>query len=243
MSFNLTYRRFSERSILVEWPQEISQNILDDVLFFKKSLLELNIESLLHVNTAYNSLLVIYKFTIDNINDEVLMLKDHYLHGKVVKKAKAKLFKIPVCYDEEFGLDLKELSEEKKLSIPEIINLHSKPIYTVFFIGFLPGFLYLGGLDKQLHFPRKKSPRLLVEKGAVAIGGEQTGLYPIASPGGWNIIGSSPIALFLPKKKEPCFAKPGDKIQFVPISKSMYNSIVLQIEKEAYVIESEVIDG
>lgn len=243
MSFNLTYRRFSERSILVEWPQEISQNILDDVLLFKKSLLELNIESLLHVNSAYNSLLIIYTFTIDNINDEVLILKDHYLYGKVVKKPKAKLFKIPVCYDEEFGLDLKELSEEKKLSTSDIINLHSKPIYTVFFIGFLPGFLYLGGLDKQLHFPRKKSPRLLVEKGAVAIGGEQTGLYPIASPGGWNIIGSSPIALFLPKKKEPCFAKPGDKIQFVPISKSMYNSIVLQIEKGAYVIESEVIDG
>ena len=242
MDFELTYRRFSERSILVEWPQEISQSILEDVLLYKKSLLKLDDKLILQINSAYNSLLVIYEFTIDNINDRLLTLKAHYLDRKVVKKEITKLFKIPVCYDKEFGLDLKEISEEKNMSIPIIIQRHSQPIYTVFFIGFLPGFLYLGGLDEQLRFPRKKSPRRNIKKGAVAIGGSQTGIYPNESPGGWNIIGNSPLELFLPKKKEPCFAKAGDKIQFIPISRVAYEEVVLQIKKDKYSIESEVID-
>jgi inhibitor of KinA len=243
MNFELIYRRFSERSILVEWPQEISDIILKDVLLFKNSILNSCSESIIQVNTAYNSILISYKTTIDNVNDEILTLKTHYLTRKIGGKDTNRLFKIPVCYDEDYGLDLVAISEETQLSISEIIKRHSQPVYTVFFIGFLPGFLYLGGLDKRLHFPRKKSPRLQIKKGAVAIGGQQTGIYPNASPGGWNIIGNSPIPLFLPKKKEPCFTKPGDKIKFIPVSRMDYNSIVLQIENGTYVIESEVIDG
>jgi inhibitor of KinA len=243
MDFKLTYRRFSERSILVEWPQEISEFILEDVLFYKHAILDLDIQSIVQVNSAYNSIIIIYELTIDNINDEYLSLKSIYLNRNKFKKTKTKIFSIPVCYDEEFSLDLKELSQEKKMSVSEIISRHSKPIYTVFFIGFLPGFLYLGGLNKRLHFPRKMSPRLQIKKGAVAIGGAQTGIYPNDSPGGWNIIGNSPVDLFLPKKKEPCFAKPGDKIKFSPISRTEYQSIVLQIEQGVYTIESEVIDG
>lgn len=242
MNFELIYRRFSERSILVEWPQEIDEYIFKDVLLFKNSLLNLDDKLILQINTAYNSLLIIYQYTIDNFNDEILTLKLHYINRKVVKKSITTLFKIPVCYDEEFGLDLIAVSEEKKMPIPEIIKRHSQPVYTVFFIGFLPGFLYLGGLDERLHFPRKKSPRLQIQKGAVAIGGSQTGIYPDESPGGWNVIGNSPVELFLPKKKEPCFAKAGDKIQFVPVSKTVYDSIVLQIKQGKYIIESEVID-
>lgn len=243
MNFELIYQRFSERSILVEWPQEISEIILKDVLLFKNSILNSCSESIVQVNTAYHSILISYKNTIDNVNDEISTLKTHYLTRNIGEKDTNRLFKIPVCYDEDYGLDLVAISEETQLSISEIIKRHSQPIYTVFFIGFLPGFLYLGGLDKRLHFPRKKSPRLQIKKGAVAIGGEQTGIYPNASPGGWNVIGNSPIPLFLPKKKEPCFAKSGDKIKFIRVSRMDYNSIVIQIEKGTYVIESEVIDG
>jgi inhibitor of KinA len=242
LNFELTYRQFSERSILVEWPQEIDEFILEDVLFFKNSILKNSNKSIVEVNNAYNSILVIYKLAIDNVNDEFLRLKSYYFGRELLKKDTAKLFKIPVCYNEEFGLDLKDVSKEKKMSISDIIRRHSQPIYTVFFIGFLPGFLYLGGLDEQLHFPRKKSPRLQIKKGAVAIGGEQTGIYPNVSPGGWNIIGNSPVELFLPEKKESCFAKPGDRIKFVPVSKSEYDDIVLRIEQGVYEIESEVID-
>ena len=95
-----------------------------------------------------------------------------------------------------FGIDLDEIAQKKKLSIDEIIELHTTPKYQVFSIGFLPGFLYLGGLDKRLHFDRKSVPRLAVKKGAVGIGGMQTGIYPKTSPGGWHIIGNSPVIFF-----------------------------------------------
>ncbi|MDG5491816.1 5-oxoprolinase subunit PxpB [Psychroserpens sp. SPM9] len=243
LKFNLTYRRFSERSILVEWPSEINENILHDVLDFKNKLENTNIKEIVQVNNAYNSLLIIYMFTIDNAYDEIKRLKAHYSNRDHLEKSVFNLWKIPVCYDEEFGIDLVEISEKKNCSKAQIIQLHSEPIYTVYFIGFLPGFLYLGGLDKRLHFPRKKSPRLQIKKGAVAIGGPQTGVYPNESPGGWNIIGNSPIVFFETNQVEPCFAKAGDKVQFVPISKSEYDVIHEEIENGCYQLENEVYHG
>lgn len=241
-AFQPTYKPYGERSILVEWPQKINENILQDVLNFKLNIQNNYIESEIQVTSAYNSILITYDYTIDNINDEVLNLKFLYSSIKYTYKSTGMLWKIPVCYDDEFALDLEEISIEKKLSKSRIIELHSNVIYTVYFIGFLPGFLYLGGLDKSLHFPRKSTPRQLIKKGAVAIGGNQTGIYPNESPGGWNIIGNSPISFFDASKHMPCFAKAGDKIQFVPISVMEYQNISTLVKEGVYQIESEVID-
>ncbi|MCD2259114.1 5-oxoprolinase subunit PxpB [Psychroserpens luteolus] len=242
MDFELKYKPFSEHSILIEWPAEIALNILEDVLIFKAHIENSNIKSILQINNAYNSILVIYKYTIDKIYDEIPTLKGLYFSRTSKAKRITRRWKVPVCYDEEFGLDLDEISKEKKHSISDIISLHSKADYTVFFIGFLPGFLYLGGLDERLYVPRKKSPRLEVRKGAVAIGGQQTGIYPNASPGGWHIIGNSPLEFFDLNKDRPCFANSGDKIQFFPIDRSEYQTILTQIETGAYQLESEVVD-
>lgn len=241
--FQPTYKPYGERSILVEWPPEINENILQDVLNFKLNIQNNYIKSKIQVTSAYNSILITYNTTIDNINDEVLSLKSIYSSKKHTSKSTGMLWKIPVCYDDEFALDLSELSIEIKLSKSKIIELHSDTIYTVYFIGFLPGFLYLGGLDKSLHFPRKSTPRQLIKKGAVAIGANQTGIYPNESPGGWNIIGNSPISFFDASKDMPCFAKAGDKIQFVPISVMEYQNISTLVKEGVYQIESEVIDG
>ena len=239
--FDLTYHRFSERSILVQWPQKIDKNILDDVLLFKKHILNSSIKQILYVNNAYNSILISYKSTIDNINDEFLALKSLYSTRVSLIKSAFRLWKIPVCYDEEFGMDLEEISQQNQLSIPEIIKRHSDVVYTVYFIGFLPGFLYLGGLDKRLFFPRKNSPRLEVKKGAVAIGNHQTGIYPNSSPAGWNIIGNSPINFFNTNHNPPCFAKAGDSIQFIPIHIEDYNRILEAVQNGSYQPESEVL--
>lgn len=241
--FELTYRRFSERSILVQWPQKIDKIILEDVLLFKNHLLNLSIEPILQINNSYNSILVIYQFTIDNINNEFLGLKEQYSARVSKKKPTSRLWKIPVCYDDEFGIDLDKMSREKQLSKQEIIKLHSEVIYTVFFIGFLPGFLYLGGLDKRLFFPRRESPRLEVKKGAVAIGNEQTGIYPNSSPAGWNIIGNSPLSFFCVKEKNPCFATAGDSIKFFPVALETYNDILNAVEHGVYKIENKIVDG
>ena len=228
---------------MVEWPPEINETILHDVINFKKNLQQHNFKSKIEITSAYNSLLITYGYTIENINSEVLTLKSLYSLRKGLKKSTFRLWKIPVCYDDGFALDLEEISNEKKLSKPEIITLHSGTIYTVYFIGFLPGFLYLGGLDKSLHYPRKSTPRLQIKKGAVAIGGNQTGIYPNESPGGWNIIGNSPISFFDTSKDMPCFAKAGDKIQFVPISLKEYHDISTLVKEGVYQMESEVMDG
>ncbi|MBA6152470.1 5-oxoprolinase subunit PxpB [Gelidibacter maritimus] len=241
--FKLTYSRYSETSILVEWPQYIAPEILSDILLFKTYLLKENSESIIQITNAYSSILITYTSNDVDIDTQITTLKAKYDSRQNFEIGPQKLWKIPVCYDFSFGLDLEELSKAKKLSIPEIVRIHSEAIYKVYFIGFLPGFLYLGGLDKLLFTPRRASPRSQIEKGAIGIGGEQTGVYPNASPGGWNIIGNSPIAFFNPKLEQPCFAKAGDCIQFVPVDFKTHQEISSQVKNGTYKIESEVLDG
>lgn len=239
--FELIYKPFGERSILIEWPQIISEKTLNDVILYKGKLQNYKFKQKVYIKTAYNSILISYSYTINNFYDEILTLKSIYFDDFKGIVKDSKLWKIPVCYDLEFGLDLEEIASKKNLEISQIIELHTKVNYLIYFIGFLPGFLYLGGSDEQIHFPRKNTPRLKVKKGSVAIGGSQTGVYPNESPGGWNIIGNTPLNFFNVLKEPPCFAKPGDRIQFISISRKGYNKILSQIESNTYDIESEVI--
>lgn len=136
---------------------------------------------------------------------------------------------IPVCYEEEFGIDLSEVVNYTGLSTREVISLHTSPSYTVFAIGFLPGFPYLRGLPPELFVPRQSKPRLLVPKGAVGIGGAQTGIYPIESPGGWNLIGRTPLDLYDPNRAHPFLLQAGDQLTFDPISSQQFYKMKEQI--------------
>jgi inhibitor of KinA len=128
------------------------------------------------------------------------------------------LIKIPVCYAIEFGLDLMDLSAHTQLPIEEIINRHTHTIYTVYMIGFLPGFPYMASVDPSIQMNRRATPRQIVAKGSVGIAGEQTGIYPLDSPGGWQLIGQTPLNLFDVSKEDPCLLSPGDSVEFYPIS-------------------------
>ncbi|WP_298553300.1 5-oxoprolinase subunit PxpB [uncultured Algibacter sp.] len=239
----MTYKPFGERTILVEWPPEIKPHILQDILCFKEKIANKKIKYIIDIRTAYNSLLVIYKKIDIDFEYEVNKLKEVYKSNDYSLKIESRLWKIPVCYDAIFGVDLDVISETNNISKEDIIKRHSKAIYTVYFIGFLPGFLYLGGLDETLFTPRKGTPRLKIEKGAVAIGGNQTGIYPDESPGGWNIIGNSPINFFDTSKDQPCFAKAGDKLQFYSITLNEHENIKALLEVNEFQLESEGIDG
>lgn len=228
MEYKLKFSCYNERSILIEWPSLIDTNILKSILNFKKIIQNHYIKQSIEIINAFNSILIIYDYTIDNINDEIFRLKSLKINEIDIEDLKPNLWEIPVCYGNEFGVDLTEFSSKKDLSKSEVIELHSIVNYTIYFIGFLPGFLYLGGLDKKLHLDRKSTPNLYVEKGAVGIGGNQTGIYPQNSPGGWHIIGKTPIELFNPKTNPPSIFSAGDLIRFKPISKSEY----LEIEHE-----------
>lgn len=242
MNYNLRYRQFNAHSILIEWPSKIDQSILRDILNFKNRIELENIKQIVEVINSYNSLLIIYKSTIDNINDEFLELKSLYFNSVQQTSLETICWEIPVCYDERFAVDISQLSKMLGMSKSEIIERHSSSIYTVYFIGFLPGFLYLGGLDNSLHIPRKSTPNLTVKKGAVGIGGKQTGIYPQNSPGGWHIIGNSPVRFFDVKSAQPCFAKPGDKIKFIPIDADTYSEIQTQINNNNFRLNSYQID-
>lgn len=131
-------------------------------------------------------------------------------------------FLIPVCYEPPFSLDLTEVAQVNHLAEEEVIHFHTKQIYRVSFLGFSPGFPFLSGLPKSIATPRKENPRTLVKAGSVGIAGEQTGIYPTDSPGGWQIIGQTPIRIYYSEKKEPTLFSPGDTIRFYPITAKQY---------------------
>ena len=226
MKFQLTYKLFGRSAILVEWPANISQDIIQDIISFERQVKE--IDSILDTIIAYNSFLIRYQNPIIDKELTISQLKKIYAASSYLIKQDQFLWQIPVCYDVSFGIDLEEIANKKKCSVAEIIRLHTEGDYLVYFIGFQPGFLYLGGLHQTLHVSRKSNPRLRVDKGSVAIGGIQTGIYPQNSSGGWNIIGKSPLNFFDINASEPCFAKPGDRIQFVAVDLYTF----YQIEKE-----------
>ena len=241
-SYNLTYKQYGERAILIDWPSRIEENILKDIINYKNKIVNYNIKLIVEVINTYNSLTIIYATTIENIYSEISNLKSIYKKPVIIKHENNYCWDVPVCYDQQFGLDLQEISDENGIPIDEIIELHTGSTYTVFFIGFLPGFLYLGGLSKHLHFKRRSTPRLMVEQGSVGIGGTQTGVYSMKSAGGWNIIGKSPISFFDLSKESPCFAKAGDKIKFVPININEYKRIEVEVAINFYKISNQVLN-
>ena len=224
MHKNITYKPFGDKAILIEWQPKIDETILKDMIQFKAKI-KAQVDGVVDVILAYHSITILYKSIIYDFFEKVNDLKIIYIQKVKELEFKSIVWEIPVCYDLEFGLDLEEISKKKQLSILDVIELHTKPIYTVFFIGFLPGFPYLSGLNQQLFFDRKANPRLKVEKGSVAIGGQQTGVYPVSSSGGWNIIGKTPISFFDVTNSQPTFLKSGDKIKFVSISKEEFFKI------------------
>ena len=241
MAFELTYKPFGERSILIEWPSIIDEKILKDMVVFETKIKKNDIKSIVEVKIAYNSLLIIYDSICRNYKKEIDTLKALYVSSGLKVENVSRLWTVPVCYDSYFGIDLETISAEKKCSEVDVIKRHSQAVYTVYFIGFLPGFLYLGGLNEALFVPRKSTPRLKIQKGSVAIGGKQTGVYPCESPGGWQVIGNSPIAFFDATKEVPCFAKPGDRIVFKPITLQEHQSVKVLVDAGVYQMESEVV--
>ena len=239
MKFQLTYKLFGRSAILIEWPANISQEIIQDIISFERKIKE--IDSILDTIIAYNSLLIRYQNPI--VNNEIIIsqLKTKYEASSYSIKQDQFLWQIPVCYDVSFGIDLEEIACKKKCSVAEIIRLHTEGDYLVYFIGFQPGFLYLGGLHQNLHVPRKSNPRIRVDAGSVAIGGSQTGIYPQNSSGGWNIIGKSPLNFFNMKASNPCFAKPGDCIQFVAVDLHTFYKIEREVANQKYRIKKSVL--
>ncbi len=238
--YKLKYKPLGSIAMIIEWPKMIDEDILHNISRFRDKIHSDMGEFVLETVPAYNSLAVFFDTTKIKYSLVLKLVKNIYAKKDQKLLTSFKLWKIPVCYDEEFGIDLQLISKEKGIPKDKIIAMHSKPLYNVHMIGFLPGFMYLGGLPEELAQPRKDKPRQAVRQGDVGIAGNQTGIYPRVSPGGWNIVGNSPLRFFDPEAMPPCFAVAGDKVKFVPIGREEHEKLRLEAEKGVFLPESEV---
>ncbi len=140
------------------------------------------------------------------------------------KTAVERRVEIPVCYGGEFGPDLEEVARARKLSTDEVTAIHSQSPHVVYMLGFAPGFPYIAGLDERLAMPRRATPRLKIPLGSIAIAGNQSVVYSIETPGGWNLIGRTPLRVFTPESDPPCLLRAGDAVHFVPITLDEYRA-------------------
>ena len=136
-----------------------------------------------------------------------------------------RIFVIPVCYEGEYAPDMEDVCKLTGLTREEVISIHAGTDYLIYMLGFLPGFPYLGGMDKRIEAPRLDSPRTAIPVGAVGIGGKQTGIYPLASPGGWRLIGRTPVKVYDPEREAPIVYRAGDYIRFCPITQAEFHEI------------------
>ena len=206
----------------LKWDVEISDRLLQIQLAVKKLLENQFADEIIEIRIGFKTLGILWH----RIPDPQQLL--HFLNeikDPLTDPLSRKTWEIPVCYENEFAKDLTALAKAKNISPEELIRLHSENSYRIHFFGFLPGFMYLQGLQEILFSPRKAVPDRNIEAGSVAIGGSQTGIYPTNSPGGWHIIGRSPLSFFDAKKLPPVWASPGDLIRFCPISKEEFVSL------------------
>jgi inhibitor of KinA len=218
----------------IDLSDQISEELNRKVLAMHRWLSENPIEGVKDLILGYSSLSLFYdpvlikkKYSVSTTSYQFVRnkLEEAWLKAKYpVEKEADELVHIPVCYDYQFGIDLDFVSREKGLSGEEIATLHSSKIYRVFMIGFLPGFCYLGQLDEKLVIPRKLKP-VPVIAGSVGIAGGQTGIYSLYCPGGWQIIGRTPLKLFDAESPVPVKLKAGDRVRFHPITREEFEKL------------------
>lgn len=209
-------------SFVITFSESIDLDISEKIKFYFNTIKK--IDDVIDVIPSYTTILVTFDiFKKSSKELESIILDINY--KKEGKSAESKTIEIPTYYGKEVGLDLERISQLNKITIDEIINIHSSKIYNVFTIGFAPGFAYLGEVDKRIATPRLDSPRKLVQKGSVSIADTQTAIYPQNSPGGWNVIGMTTFNMFDKNLKELCPFSMGDKVRFKSISKEEYISL------------------
>jgi inhibitor of KinA len=218
------FQPLGDRAVLVQLGNEISPEVNDRVRDLLFALDQALIKGIVDLVPGYASLLVVYN-PFDTGSRAIRDWIEALLARQLVPAASAiRMVRVPVAYGGEFGPDLEWVADFHGISSAEVIYLHTAATYRVYMIGFMPGYAYMGELPEQLATPRKETPRTRVPAGSVGIAQRQTGIYPAASPGGWQIIGRTPIALFDPHTWPPAALGMGDMVQFDPISPEVFSN-------------------
>ncbi len=220
----ITYSPLGDEAIVIEVGQEITKEATNLVRAITKLVEEASIDSVVEVIPAFTTVTVFYKVSAKCQYDDMKNLLTKYIVGiKDLDSIQPRTIEIPVCYGGEHGPDLEYVASHNQLTVDEVIEIHSTGTYEVNMIGFAPGFPFISGMSEKIAAPRRATPRLRIPARSVGIAGMQTGVYPIETPGGWQLIGRTPMELFLPNEKIPSLLQAGDQIVFKPISKAEYD--------------------
>ena len=240
---NVKIMTAGDSSILIQFGNAIDPDINAKIAATVQLMKEQHIEGVVDIIPAFCSLLINYDPRVISY-DEMKTRMEKILSVEIAAGArKKKVYEIPVCYGGEFGPDLSTIAEHAGLSEQEVINIHSSTDYLIYMLGFLPGFTYLGGLDERIHTPRLANPRIRIPAGSVGIGGSQTGIYPMDSPGGWQLMGMTPVKTYDPDREVPILVEAGEYIRFIPVDRAEYDRIKEEVEQGTYtvrVVEGEV---
>lgn len=216
----------SDSSLLVVLGDAVSLDNHERVMSLFRALQQLNDPRIRNLHPAYASILIDFDPLRISHEQAASLLENLEVQELTQYQRAVNIVTIPVCYDLEFGPDLEDIANHAKIPAREVIRLHCSATYRVHFLGFTPGFAYLGGLPESLHMPRLSRPRTQVPAGTVAIAGSQAGVYPVNSPGGWQLIGRTPMRVFDPNATRPALLEPGDLVKFSAIDRATFNATI-----------------
>ena len=222
------YRIAGDQGLLVEYGDAIDLAVNHKVRSMAIVLGQHPPEGIIEIIPTYRSLLLLYdprRTEPDKLRQQLSALETRRPYIQVPTP---RTVEIPVCYGGECGPDIEFVAATHELSVPEVVQLHAGSVYPIYMIGFTPGFPFLGGLPERLHTPRLKTPRTHVPEGSVGIANNQTGIYPVTSPGGWQLIGRTPLKLFAPDRSDPFLYRTGDLIKFKPITYEAYQRLAAE---------------
>ncbi|MFX3622519.1 MAG: 5-oxoprolinase subunit PxpB [Ectobacillus sp.] len=227
---NYTLHPLADNAVIVQFGEYIEEQVYERVQAFSKYLEHQPLPWMVEYIPAFTTVTLFYDPMFYYRHASPYEVVCHNLESilQTLENTQAqekKIVEIPVCYGGEFGPDLEFVARHNKLSPQQVIDIHQNGTYLVYMIGFAPGFPYMGGMDERIAAPRKQSPSLAIPAGSVGIAGKQTGIYPIETPGGWQIIGKTPLPLFRPDHKNPSLLQAGDEIRFVSITPQQFQTI------------------
>jgi len=228
------YAPAGDQGIVINFGGEISEEINRQIYGAVKQIDCARIKGVIEVIPSYTSLLVLYDretISYGRLLKQLGKLVERPAHAGAVK---GRIHHIPVCYEPEFAPDLQDVAEHCGLSPEEIVDIHTGTDYLIYMLGFLPGFAYLGGMDSRIECPRLTTPRTKIPAGGVGIGGKQTGIYPLESPGGWRIIGQTPVRVYDPDRDPSILYAMGERIRFEKIAVEEYKEIEALIQSGDY---------
>lgn len=228
-----------DKGLIMEFGNSINKEINEKIRSMVLALDRKKLPGIQELVPTYRSLMIFYDPFIWKYANLIISLKKIEMNLSSLKLPNPKITLIPVVYGGEFGPDLTFVCENADLSREEVIKIHTGKEYLIYMLGFTPGFPYLGGMDERIATPRLQNPRSKIPAGSVGIAGSQTGVYPIESPGGWQLIGRTPVKLYDPLREKPVLLMAGDYVQFYEISAEEYYTIKEKVEKDLYQVETK----